>query len=484
MRCAQQSPAPRPAAARQPLLLHIGMSTTRATAPVELAGLFTSEPLVAAAWDGRPVYKLAESVSESEDHRTLTVTLREGVRFHTGEPLTAGPVATLLRRKIERMAPEISSIHAVDDRHLVMTLKRPSSVRFEDLSTLIVDNGDAENLGLRTGPFKLVSTSPVALEANASYYLGAPDVKRIDIRNYQTHRAAWTGLMRGEVNFLHEVSRDAIEFVDASGDIRPYPLLRPYYTGLIFNVRNPVLRRREVRLAINEAIDRQELVDNGMRGHGIVAEGPFWPYHWAYPHGRFRTSYNPEAARLRLDGAGLPMLRPAADQAPARFSFSCLTLAGDDRFERIALLVQRQLYGVGIDMRLVPVTPAELGERLKTRNFDAIIMEAISGRTLGWAYRLWHSPVEGRPGPFPTSYVAADGALDRLQTARSDEEIREALADVMHVMRNDPPAAFLAWPREVRAADSALDIPYEPERDVFGSLWRLKQPDPTRAARR
>jgi hypothetical protein len=169
---------------------------------------------------------------------------------------------------------------------------------------------------------------------------------------------------------------------------------------------------------------------------------------------------------------------------PARFAFSCLTLIGDDRFERIALLVQRQLYTVGIDMRLVPVTSAELRERLESRNFDAFIMEAVSGRTLSWAYRLWHSPVGGRPGPFPTGYVAADSALDRLQIAHSDDEIREALADVMHAMRNDPPAAFLTWPREVRAADIALDIPYEKERDVFGSLWRLKRPGPQVTAQR
>ena len=37
-------------------------------------------------------------------------------------------------------------------------------------------------------------------------------------------------MMRHEVNFLHEVNRDAIDFVEAGGDIRAYPLLRPYYT--------------------------------------------------------------------------------------------------------------------------------------------------------------------------------------------------------------------------------------------------------------
>ena len=177
-------------------------------------------------------------------------------------------------------------------------------MKIEDLSTPDGRHGDGEGLALRTGPFRLVSTNPVALEANASYDQGAPDLQRIEIRNYTNHRAAWTGMMRREVDFLHEVSRDAIEFVDASGDIRAIRCCGPTrpVSSSTFAIR--LCERREVRVAINEAIDRDELVHNGMRGHGLVAEGPFWPYHWAYPHGRFPGSYNPEAAKLRLDGAG------------------------------------------------------------------------------------------------------------------------------------------------------------------------------------
>ncbi len=149
----------------------------------------------------------------------------------------------------------------------------------------------------------------MVLERFDGYYQGKPSVERVELRGYPTHRAAWTGMMRREVNFLHEVSRDAIDFVEAGGDIRAYPLLRPYYTALVFGMRHPVLKRREVRVAINEAIDRNELVRNAMRGHGRIAEGPFWPYHWAYPEGRFPVAFNPEAAKLRLDASGLKVGR-------------------------------------------------------------------------------------------------------------------------------------------------------------------------------
>ena len=221
-----------------------------------------------------------------------------------------------------------------------------------------------------------------------------------------------------------------------------------------------------------------------MRGHGRIAEGPFWPYHWAYPQGRFPVAFNPEAAKLRLDAAGLKVGARNPQQMPSRFAFTCLVLAGDDRFERIAQLAQRQLYAIGIDMTIEPLPLVRLRPRLMSGDFDAFIFELGTARILSWARQAWHSPGPG-PRMFPvTGYSAADAAFDRLQVASSDEDVREALSDVMHVLRADPPAAFLVWPREARAADVSLDIPYETDRDVFGGLWRLQRAGPQVRAQR
>lgn len=457
---------------------------TGATSIRDLAGVFSSEPLVAAAWDGRPILRLIASSSESSDGRLFTVTLRDNVKFHTGETVTASMVRELLLKKTFMMLPQVQDITALDDRRLQFSLSRPFSVKPEDLSMLLVDSNDSSKLALRTGPFKVVSTEPMVLERFDGYYQGQPSVDRVEIREYPTHRGAWTGMMRHEVNFLHEVSRDAIEFIEASGDIRTYPLLRPYYTALVFSMHHPVLRRREVRVAINESLDRNEIIQNAMRGHGQIAEGPFWPYHWAYPQGRFPVAFNPEAAKLRLDAVDLKVGARKGTEMPSRFAFNCLILAGDDRFERIAQLVQRQLYGIGVDMTIEALPLVKLRSRLFSGDFDAFLLELSSGRVFSWAQQPWHSPGNGQR-LFPDSgYSAADGALDRLQVARSDDEVRQALSDVMHVLRNDPPAAFLVWPRESRAADASLDIPYETDRDVFGTLWRLKLAQPQATAQR
>lgn len=442
-----------------------------------LANLLSREPLVAIDWDGRPANRLAESSHESADGRVLTATLRPNVRFHNGEPLSGARARQLLSQKTALM----KLVEAIDvsGRTLSIRLKRPHALRLVDLSEYAV--ADDSDVSVRTGPFKIVSSAPlVVLERFEQYYQGLPSVARVEIREYPNHRAAWTAMMRGEVNFLHEVSRDAVQFIQAGGNVRAYPTLRPYYYSLVFNQRHRVLHRREVRIALNEAVDRDEIVANGMRGHGRVAESPFWPYHWAVPEGRTGSSYNPEAAKVRLEAAGLTVASRERSAMPSRFAFTCLVPAGDARFERIALVVQRQLSVVGVDMRLEAVPLEQLPGRLRAGKFDAFLFELASARSLVWPYEWWRS---GMTEHISTGYAGADAAFDRMRAASSDEEVRIAVADVMRALRDDPPALFLVWAYDARAVDNALIIPYEPERDIFGTLWQAERAPATASLR-
>jgi peptide/nickel transport system substrate-binding protein len=453
------------------------MGTFLAGGAVRIANLLTSDALVAVDWDGRPVFRLAESATMADDGRSLTVHLRPGVTFHSGEPVTAERVRELLVRRVLLME-EIRSIEVIGETTLVFSLRHPHSVTLDDLSQHPVE--DDPSTGLRTGPFRVVSLDGRAvLEPYVDYYLGLPSVTQLEIEEYPSHRAAWTAMMRGEINFLHEVNRDAIDFVEADGSIRAYPLLRPYYLTLVFNLTHPVLGRRDVRLALSEAIDREEIVQVAMRGHGRIAEGPFWPHHWAYTPMQQTSAPNPAAARIRLDTGRLPV-RPSRTEMPARFSFTCLVPADDARFERLALVVQRQLFAIGVDMRFQAVPQHELPGRISAGAYDAFLLELVNARTLSFPYQFWHS----RTSRLASGYTAADAALDRMKIATSEPDVRAAVSDVMRIMRADPPAVFLAWPREARAADQSIDLPYEPDRDVFGTLWQARRATTARAGTR
>jgi peptide/nickel transport system substrate-binding protein len=272
---------------------------------------------------------------------------------------------------------------------------------------------------------------------------------------------------------LHEVSRDAVPFVEAESSVRTYPMLRPYVNALFFNVRHPILSRREVRQALNYAIDRDAIVRDVMAGRGERADGPVWKYHWAFSTAQKTYEYNPDLARLKLDAAGFPKPQAsAAGRMPSRFRFTCLMFGDDTRFERMAVVLQKQLYDVGVDMQFEAVPLRALVERFSSGNFDALLTESISGRSLTWLYRQWRSKPDRLPGELNSGYTAADAALDRLRDSFVDADTKRAVGDLQRIFYDDPPAIFVAWPQTSRAISARIHVPYENGMDVVGRLWR------------
>jgi peptide/nickel transport system substrate-binding protein len=287
-------------------------------------------------------------------------------------------------------------------------------------------------------------------------------------------------MMRGDIDMLHEVSREAVDFVEAESTVKAYSFPRPYYIPLVFNERHPILKNAAVRRAINEAIDRATLIRDGMSGRGSPADGPLPPMHWAYSPPAHPFTFDPAIARKDLDEAGLkPKPRPDGT-IPPRFSFTCLVFSDDTRFYRTAILVQKQLADVGIDMKLEPVAQKALGLRAGKGDFDAFVFE-MAGRSLSWAYEFWRSK-EG--GLINTGYTSADGILDRIRAARSDDETRAAFAELQRVMHDDPPAVFLTWQSTSRAVSTKFDVAAEKDRDIISNIWQWRPAGATKQAKR
>jgi peptide/nickel transport system substrate-binding protein len=247
--------------------------------------------------------------------------------------------------------------------------------------------------------------------------------------------------------------------------------VRPFYIPLVFNLRNPILKHVEVRRALVQAIDREEIVRKGMRGHARIADDPIWPSHWAYNASAKQYSYDPAAARQRLDAAGFPVRPPATPNAMAsRFQLNCLFYNKDFQFERIAVLLQRQLEEVGIDLVLTGVDQATLMARAGTGNFDSYVFQLASGRAFDRTYEFWHS--DG--GRQSTGYSGADSALEELRKSHVDADVRVAVANLRQRFYEDVPAAFLAWPETTRAVDARFDIGDRSDPEIFANLWRWR----------
>jgi len=461
--------------------MRIGTGTppqgTRGTGVGAVVNILSADPWLTNGPDGRPGERVATGWTWDPDGLAVHLRLRHGVLFHDGTPLTPDIAAEALHAAVDGgmvglPAATVESIEPDGEDAVVIRLKERNSFVLSELTSVTVVRPGHRDVG--TGPFRIISRegNKTTLDAFPQYYRGRPALAGIDVTNYPTQRNAWTALMRGEIDMLYEVSRDAADFVKAESTVRSYSFMRPYYNSLVFNVRTPVFKDPRVRQAINLALDKAAIIRDGMSGRGTAADGPVFPQHWAYSRPPQAFAYDPRAAGELLDRAGYPIRAGSASTAPVRFTFKCLAFNDDARFERLEVVLQKQLADVGIEMQLVPMPLKDLVKRLQTGDFDAYVFET-AGRSLGWVYEFFRS----HPAMMAdTGYRAADAILDQLKASRSDDEVKAAIADLARVFYDDPPAAFLAWQEQTRAVSSRFDVAAEPnrDRDILINLWQWR----------
>jgi peptide/nickel transport system substrate-binding protein len=439
-----------------------------------LVSFFADERLVTLGRDGRPEPKLAERWKMSPDGLTWHFTLRRGLVFQNGQPITSTDARTAIMPDPQvpdsRVPPGLRDVVAVETptpQEMVIRLKRPNALLLEGLNlSPLTGAGDSG-----AGPFRLDKRTPgrATLRRFDGYYGGRSDVAGITIAEYPSQREAWTAMMRGDVDVLYDIAPDAFEFVKESPNAHIASYLRAYVVALTFNTAHPRLGRRDVRRALNQAIDRARVIDTVAGGRGVPAFDHIWPNHWARDAAAPTFAYDPAAARAALDAAGARR-KPGA-RSQSRFSFTCLVQA-DPRFERLALLIQRQLLAVDVDMRLEAVPISAFRPRVASGRFDAFLGELIASHGLSFTYMLWHSA----PEPFiRTGYAGADAVLDRVRAARSDDELRKAVHDLQRAMHDDPPAAFLYWGQASRAVSRRFVLPAGNDVDILRSVdrWQL-----------
>ncbi len=253
--------------------------------------------LVRVGPDGLPKAWAADSY-EWKDDKTIAVTLREGMKWHDGEPVRPEDVKfsfeTAVSGEAPMYAPFATNIEniAIDGSTITFTLKQPaasfvtSSLAKINLipkhvwEPIIADlktkeeNAESyqEEMPIGSGPFRFerwLTNEEIVLSANKDHF-NAPKAERWILRIVPNVEAALGMLRSGEINFLAEFSGDPqvlLQAAEQDGDLETVSTVEMGFRYVAFNNRRPPFDDPAFRRALSSAVDRRLIVKAAYRGY-------------------------------------------------------------------------------------------------------------------------------------------------------------------------------------------------------------------------
>ncbi len=419
-------------------------------------GLLTTSP------EGEIEPQLAESW-EILDDTTYQFNLREGVKFHNGQEMTAKDVKFSYERILD---PETASIarsnfemvdyiETPDDYTVIINLKDSYAdflINVAHVYSAIVprevveEHGDLMNEMVGTGPFQLEEWEPdnyTLLTRNEDYYIeGKPVVDGVRYSIMEDQSARIAALRAGNTH-LTSISSEAVTILENTPglNIVEYPDFDYTYWG--FNVEEEPFNQPEVRLAMSYAIDRELLAEVVFDGAAEVT-GPVPPSQeiWAADLAEFPSyQYNPERARELLAEAGYE----------DGLSFTITTSSAYDYMVDTAVIIQELLQEVNVEAEIQLVEWGTYIDKWSNTDHQSLIGLNGGGTTPDRAlYFFFHT------GGAANVWGFSDEEFDSLVEQARVEVDQEARHDIYHeaqlkLVNEHAPNLFLNNPYEFYA---------------------------------
>lgn len=400
---------------------------------------------------GNIVPMLAEKWDVSQDQKTYTFTLREGVKFHDGTDFNAEAVKFNLDRYMDKASTRRNELQAVDKitvtdpKNIKIELKQP----FAPFLSVLTDRagmmsspdavkkyGDEYlNHPVGTGPFVFsdrVKGSTLTVEKNPNYWkTGLPNLDKVVYKIINDSNQALNNLKAGQVDITNVFPSK--EITNFTNDPKIAVINEPGqgFQGIHLNVSKAPFDNKELRQAVDLMIDRDAIVKVVLNNAGQAGHSPFAPTHFAYGATDKFEAPNVDKAKEILKKAG----------KPDGFEFT-LKIGTSPTNQQLGQMIQNMLKPAGITVNLEKVEFGTMLEQSKNGNFEAV--------QLGWS---------GRPDPDQNIYDwdVTNGAqnysrysnkeIDNLlQDARveGDTSKRKALYEkAMQILNDEEPYVYL-----------------------------------------
>lgn len=437
---------------------------------------------------------LAESWEISEDGLLYTFKLRQGVSFHDGDAFNAEAVVTWFN-SIKEGAPDsqydatrmvymqdfitvwIDEVAAVDDFTVTMTLPAPYAPLLANLAIpiagMISPSAIAQGLDYvavnpsGTGPFRLASPdnwtrdSQMTLEANPDYWGGSPKVQQLIIKVVPEGSNRLQQVEAGELDIAWALTPEDVERARTNPDLVVVEDAGLNTNAVELNVTKEPFTSKEVRQALNYAINKEELSEGLYNGNMVTAGGVLPPVDWAYNPELKSYPYDPEMAKELLATAGYD------ESNPLTFTFMSYTIprgynpVGD----RLATAIQEYWSEVGVQAEIQTAEWTQYRADRRANLFQCSLSgwQGDNGDPDNFLYSLLDGNSAGAGN---TSYYDNPEVNDLLAQAQvvSDQEERTAIYHkAEQIIVDDAPWCFLGYQKhQVVTRANVTDFQLQP----------------------
>lgn len=406
------------------------------------------EGLVKASPDGSVTEAVASDYEISADGKTYTFTLREGVTFHNGKPVTAEDVVYSLERcagsendgtPLVSAFSIVQSVAAPDENHVVVTLSEPNLEFINSMTAAIIpkDSGPTITETMTgTGPFRFVSYAPQDSLVMEQYdgYWNADKAARLDKVTFKIIpdvNAMVIGLKGGSLDMVIHLPNTLEEEVKDSFTVLQDTM--KLVQALYLNNAVEPFDNELVRQAMYYAIDVQEIIDFVCGGAGVATGTSMYPANQRYFIAELAQKYphDVEKAKQLLAQAGYG----------GGFEMSITVPSNYAQHMETAQVISEQLKEVGITATLIPVEwESWVSDVYRGRDYQSTVCgisaDDMTAREMLVRYTSDHQKnfINFQDGEFDQSVVQAMAAtgLDE-QTAlykRAEEILNEKAASL------------------------------------------------------
>ena len=422
---------------------------------------------------------LAERFEVLENGLKIVFHLRRDVFWQDGERFTAKDVEFTFKKLTDPSVPtpygssfeKVKSLNKVDDFTIMVNYFEPFSPGLASWTMGIVPEHLLANENListkfarkpvGTGPYKFnewVTGQWIKLSANENYFDTRPNIDRVVYRIIPDEATIFLELQTENLDTASLTSLQydrQIQTPFFKKNYTPYQWMGQQYAYLGYNLKHPFFSDKRVRKAIGLAIDKQEIIDATLLGHGKICNGPFLAEGWAFNSKLPQKTFDSELAKKILQEAGWEDRDRDGfiDKNGEKFSFTVLTNQGNGERKMTCEIIQKRLHAIGIEMKIQLVEwSVFLKEFIHPRRFEAVLLAWNLGVDPD-VYSIFHSS-RTAPGQFNFVSYQNEEVDALLEEGRKvfDQDNRALVYHRVHeIILEEEPYTFLHTPQTLSA---------------------------------